>query len=240
MSLPTPPTVSPVCGAIMLRLKSPTPSASTQVTTLPWISVRASVGGLPAYCVHSETNDLVSSADNAGKPVMADRSSPSDRRRARDRRCAHRLVCGRRARRLGCQTPAVNANDLLQDAGAVGELALVAADLVNRGQVGLLERGNELLDAESVVARERLASTHVAQLVEHWHVGSDETAHSSRPPRARAENDRKAPRLPAWRRGGHSRQAGAEPPQLDPPLHRGPIAMGGSVVGVQRVARARR
>ena len=61
----------------------------------------------------------------------------------------------------------VNASDLLQDAGAVGELALVAADLVDRGQVGILERGNDLLDVETVVARERLASTHVAQLVQH-------------------------------------------------------------------------
>ena len=61
----------------------------------------------------------------------------------------------------------MNASDLLQDAGAVGELALIAADLVNRGQVGILERGQDLLDAESVVARERLAFAHVAQLVQH-------------------------------------------------------------------------
>jgi len=63
----------------------------------------------------------------------------------------------------------INASDLLQDAGAVRELSLVAADLVNRGQVGILELGNDLLDAETVVARERLALAHVAQLVEHWH-----------------------------------------------------------------------
>ena len=61
----------------------------------------------------------------------------------------------------------MNADDLLQDLGAVGELPLVAADLLDRGQVGLLERGHDLLDAECVVARERLASTHVAQLVQH-------------------------------------------------------------------------
>ena len=61
----------------------------------------------------------------------------------------------------------VDADDRLQDIGAVGELALVAADLLDRRRVGLLERGHDLLDAESVVAGERLGSTHVAQLVEH-------------------------------------------------------------------------
>jgi hypothetical protein len=41
------------------------------------------------------------------------------------------------------------------------------ADLPDRGQVGLLERGHDLLEAESVVAGERLAPAHVAQLVQH-------------------------------------------------------------------------
>jgi hypothetical protein len=61
----------------------------------------------------------------------------------------------------------VNADDLFQDVGAVGELPLVVADPLDRGQVGLLQRGQDFVDAESVVARERLASTHKAELVQH-------------------------------------------------------------------------
>ena len=34
------------------------------MTTFPRISVRALLGALPAYCVHSETSDFVSSAGN--------------------------------------------------------------------------------------------------------------------------------------------------------------------------------
>jgi hypothetical protein len=61
----------------------------------------------------------------------------------------------------------VNPNGLLRDPGAVGELPLVIADPLDRGKVGFLERGHDLVDAEGVVAGERLASTHVAQLVQH-------------------------------------------------------------------------
>jgi hypothetical protein len=61
----------------------------------------------------------------------------------------------------------VSADDLLQDRGAVSELPLVVTDPLDRGQVGLMKRGHDFLDAKSVVAWERLASTHVAQLVQH-------------------------------------------------------------------------
>ena len=78
VSLPVPLTVSRVWGAIMLLLKSPTASASTQVTTLPRISVRPLVGALPAYRVHNDVSDRVTSADKMGKSLMAD-LSPSGR-----------------------------------------------------------------------------------------------------------------------------------------------------------------
>ena len=53
-----------VALVILLLLKSPTPSMSTQVTTLPRISVRACAGGWPAYFVHSQTSERVISAGN--------------------------------------------------------------------------------------------------------------------------------------------------------------------------------
>jgi hypothetical protein len=57
----------------MLLLKSPTASASTQVTTLPRISVRTSRGRWLAYSVQSELSDFDNAVDNVGKAVMADR-----------------------------------------------------------------------------------------------------------------------------------------------------------------------
>src|SRR5688572_19100194 len=81
--------------------------------------------------------------------------------------CAHRRVTGRGAFGLRPPTCLVNANDLLEDVATVGELPLVTADPLDRCQVGLLERGQDLLDTEGVVSRQGLASTHIAQLVKH-------------------------------------------------------------------------
>jgi hypothetical protein len=61
----------------------------------------------------------------------------------------------------------VDAGDLVQDGRAVGELPLVCADLLDRGEAGVSEHGHDLFDVEGVVAREWLRSTHPAQLVEH-------------------------------------------------------------------------
>jgi hypothetical protein len=61
----------------------------------------------------------------------------------------------------------VSSNNRLEDVRAVGELALVAADPLDRRPVGRLERIRDLLDAKGVIAGERFGSAHVAKLVEY-------------------------------------------------------------------------
>jgi hypothetical protein len=52
----------------------------------------------------------------------------------------------------------MNAGDLVQYGGAIGELPLVTAHSRDGGQVRFLEHGQDLLDAERVVACKRLTS----------------------------------------------------------------------------------
>jgi hypothetical protein len=60
-----------------------------------------------------------------------------------------------------------HARGFIQHRLAMLELALVVAHGLDRFRVGAGERFGDLLGRESVLARQRFAATHVAQLVEH-------------------------------------------------------------------------